>query len=80
MEHIRQEPGDRRQVLGPFPLLIIDIDSMKYKQERVKYYYKEITGKDQGNVVLTTSVWEQGQRHGVKMDIKLRKMIIVLMS
>ena len=56
MEQIRQEPGDRRQVLIPFPLVIIDINSMEYKQERVKDYCKETTLKYQGKVVLTTSV------------------------
>ena len=69
-----------RQVLGPFPPLLMDINSMKYKQETVKYYDKVITGKYQGKVVWTTSVWEIGPRHGVKMDIKLRKMIILLMG
>ena len=56
----------------------MDINSMKYKQETVKYYDKVITGKYQGKVVWTTSVWERGPRHGVKMEIKLRKMIIVI--
>ena len=51
---------------------------MKYKQETVKYYDKGITGKYQGELVWTTSIWESGPRYGTKMEIKLRKIIIVL--
>ena len=56
----------------------MDINSMKYKQETVNCYDKVIIVKYQDKVVWTISVWDRGPRHGVKMDIKLRKMIIVI--
>ena len=51
---------------------------MKYKQEIVKYYDKVITEKYQDKLMWTTSFGALGPRNGVKIDIKLRKMIIVL--
>ena len=41
----------------PFLPFLMDNNSMKYKQERVKDFDKLITEKDQGKVVMTTSVW-----------------------